>query len=295
MRILDRLFTENRDIVLASHNNIFLDRFADPNFNPSNFLYGIYGAISTVMNLVPTITGSFGMSALPMISSAWTAGNKAETKKHVETSLRICLMIGAPAGFGLSMLAEPILGIIYRNSPTAQIGPVILQLMGIVSIAVALMGIVTAMFQAIGRTSIPLILTAVSLGIKVAVNWVMVSIPKYNIIVAPLGNLAGFTIFCIAGLLIFCLITKIRINLWGTLIKPLIAGAITGIVAKFAYKLIHLVIGSNIICTVGAIGLAVIAYLICVLLLRILEKEDILSLPGGKKLGHILEKMQVIR
>jgi len=294
--ILDRLYDQHREVFLASHNHIFDAEFADPKFSPSNYLYGIYGSILTVMNLVPTITGSFGMSALPQISSSWTAGNRSETKKNIETAVRICMLICAPAGFGLAMLSGPILNLVYHGSPeTVAIGGRILFFLGFVAIVTSLMAIVTAMFQAIGKMKIPLILTLISLVIKVIVNVAAVSIPRYNIILAPLGNLAGFTFICVAGFIIFTAITKIRISIFGPIVKPLIAGAATGLTAKYAYALLSRFFGEGIVNTAVSIMLAACVYLACVLALKILDRDDVLSLPGGRKLAAIMDRAHLLR
>ena len=85
------------------------------------------------------------------------------------------------------------------------------------------------------------------------------------------------------------------ISLATVIIKPLIASVLCGAGAFGAYKLITSVLGlGNALGCIGAIGVAVVVYVISVLLLKTLVKNDILMLPKGEKIAKILEKYKLI-
>ncbi len=52
----------------------------------------------TIFNLVPSITVTFGISALPSVTTAWTRRNRRETQRNIESVLRITALVALPAG-----------------------------------------------------------------------------------------------------------------------------------------------------------------------------------------------------
>ena len=95
-------------------------------------LYGCYtGLAVTMFNLVPTITTSIGVSAIPAVTSSWTKRDAAGTKKNVEAALRITAIIGIPAGLGMSVLAGPIMSLLFHNANEVAIATPLLTMLGL--------------------------------------------------------------------------------------------------------------------------------------------------------------------
>lgn len=293
--ILRNLLETARETVFASHGGL-LEQTGKTLEQLPLFIYGTYSMHNKIITLVPTITGSFGMSALPLVSSNWASRNTLETKKNIDASIRITMLIAAPAGMGIAFLAEPISWVVYGTNPIeAAVGVPMLKVMGIVAIFLALMGIVNAMLQAVGRTDIPLKLLVIGLGIKAAANYLLISVPSINIKGVPYGNLLCYMFISLVGVLVLSRSTGLKLDIKGALFKPLLAGFLTGLVAWGVYELMFMLVRHAPLCTLVAIAVAVIAYLILIGLFRLLEREDVLSLPGGGKLVAILEKLRVLR
>ena len=68
--------------------------------------------------------------------------------------------------------------------------------------------------------------------------------------------------------------------------------SLTAILSSYA---LGLIIGSNTVITVLSILFAVVIYVIMLALLRAIERDDVISLPKGKKIEKILEKFKIIR
>lgn len=62
------------------------------------FLTGARDIAITYVNLVPNITLTFGVSALPVITSAWALKDKKQLRGMVSTVLRITLLVALPPG-----------------------------------------------------------------------------------------------------------------------------------------------------------------------------------------------------
>ncbi len=261
-----------------------------------NYLYGVYNIGMPLFNLVPAITGSFAMSALPHVTVAWTLKDKERAKRYIESALRITLLIAAPAGFGISFLAGPIMRLIY---PTRVVGAALaepmLTLLGLAAIFVALMQPINAMLQGVGRVDIPVKLMLLGGVIKLATNYFIVAIPSLNIKAAPLGNLLCYMTIAVAGLAVLRRITGIGLNFRSVLGKPLLGGLLTGSFALLAYNVLTMLQMREKIAAVGAIAVGAAVYLIAIGAMQAVEPQDIIELPGGKKIVDLLEKLRVIR
>ena len=69
--------------------------------------------------------------------------------------------------------------------------------------------------------------------------------------------------------------------------KPLAASVLMGLCAHFSYRFLSGVLG-NTLATLGAIGIAVVVYLVLVLALRVITREDLEMVPKGDKIARIL-------
>ncbi|MEA5050942.1 MAG: polysaccharide biosynthesis protein [Oscillospiraceae bacterium] len=262
-----------------------------------NYLYGVYNIGMPLFNLVPAITGSFAMSALPHVTAAWTLADKAKTKLYAESSLRITLLIAAPAGFGIAFLAGPIMRLLYPSRAVgAALAEPMLTLLGIAAIFVALMQPINAMLQAVGRVDIPVKLMLLGGAIKLATNYFLVAVPSFNIKAAPLGNLLCYMTISLIGLSAVRRITGISLDLAGVMGKPLFAGLLTGSFGLLAYNVLRTYARTGErISTVGGIAVGAAVYLIAIGVMQAVEPDDLLELPGGKKIVGLLEKLHIIR
>ncbi len=107
---------QNPAALYGSHQGAIPDTLAISEI--PNFLYGSYTSMAvTIFNLVPAITTSFGISALPIISALWTQRKMPELRRNIESVLRLTALIVLPAGLGMSVMSGPILGMIFSSNP----------------------------------------------------------------------------------------------------------------------------------------------------------------------------------
>lgn len=259
-----------------------------------NYLFGAYNMSVTLFNLIPALTTTFGVSALPSVTAAWTSQNRRMLQKNIESVWRVTSMIAFPAGFGICALAEPILTLVYQADPASiPIAAPILRVLGIAAIFVALSSPTNSMLQAIGRVKVPVRLMLIGGFLKLAVNFSLVPIPSVNIQGAPFGTLLCYmTIICIS-VPTLCRAAGVRLRFGKVFLKPLFAGALCGITAWAGYGLLSRVAG-NTISTSFSILAAGIVYVVVLFLTHGVEKYDILMLPKGEKIAKLLEKYGLI-
>ena len=78
------------------------------------------------------------------------------------------------------------------------------------------------------------------------------------------------------------------------ILKPILASAIMGLMVYITYRLLILVIG-NSISTIISIIFGAVVYVLIVLLMKILKKEDIYMIPFGTKIYKVLVKLRLYK
>lgn len=255
-----------------------------------DFIYGAYCYAISIFNLVPTITTTFAISALPAVTAAWTLKDREQTKKSVESVLRITGLVALPAGIGIAVMAKPILSLLYPDRVLGvEIAAPALSLLGIAVIFVALIGPINSMLQAVGRADVPVKLMLIGGAIKIATNFFLVAVPSINVKGAPIGTILCYVFLFFVSMYILCKQIEMVPDIKTTFLKPFAAAVFCGAAAIISYTLLDMALSSRL-STVISIIFAVIIYAICLLFFKALTKDDINMLPKGKIFVKILEK-----
>ena len=256
------------------------------------YLYGCYkGFAFSIYSLLPTITSVIGVSALPVMTTAFSAGNKEETKTTMESVVRVTSLLCMPAGFGIAAVSEGILKLLYPLKPIgASIAAAPLTVLGFAVIFGGLSMPLTNLLQAVGKERIPVINMLIGALIKIGLNFWLVGQEGINVVGAAISTFACYLFIVVADFYFLVKHTGVKINFFACFFKPLLAGGLCGIGAWAAYGLLLRVVSSTL-ATIGSIGIAAVIYLISVLLLRIITKNDLLMVPKGEKIAKVLEKL----
>lgn len=259
------------------------------------FLYGIRGEAYTLYNLIPTLTTTLGIGAIPILTTAWVKKDRALVKHNIETILRTTAIIAIPAGIGISAISPFVMELLYGDVASVEIGSVLLAILGIAAIFSGISVPITSMLQAIGKPMVPVINVAVGAVLKVIVNFLLVGRPQMNIKGAPVGTAVCYFYIFVSNIICLIKYSGIKPDFISTLVKPFISGVICGICAFGVSRLLsNYGLGTLIIVGVS-IAVAAIVYIAAIFGLKTLTKEDIESFPKGEKLVRLFEKMHLLR
>ena len=257
------------------------------------YLMGCYGWAVTIMQLVTALTQAFGSSAMPNVTSAYTKGDKAELKTSIDTVLKLTMLFTLPMGLGLFAIPEPIMSMLYSGY-AAEIGAGVLRIMGLSVIVIAVSTPITSMLQGVGAVSLPLKLYLIAMAIKVATNYLFVSIVSINIRGAAVGSLVAYLFVCIVGMYFLIRRSGVVPDFINTTLKPMIGALGCGAAAYFSFKLFRNFLSLPISC-VAAIVVAGIVYMLILLIIRTFSAAEVEMLPKGKNIVTILAKLRLIR
>ena len=259
----------------------------------SNFLFGCYSQALALFMLVPGITQAFGISALPSVTAAFMSGSRCKLQKSISSVLRMTALFSLPMGLGLSVLSAPICIAVFGAKLSVPITARTLAVMGVAAVFASLSTPVFSMLQAVGRVDLPVKILCIGLGLKIAVNYFLTGIAEMNILGAGIGTLVCYVFITVAACRALCKETKIRLGFHTVFTKPAFSALFCSVAAYTAcYAMMRIL--PVWLAAFLAVCIACVVYLISLLCLRGLYKEDILMLPKGEKLVKTLEKHRLI-
>ena len=256
-------------------------------------LYGQYTLSSNLYNLLPAFLPAVAISLIPAISVAATRRDHREVNRVVSASFRLIAVLAIPAGVGLSVMAGPILQLLYPAKPEAAAAATYhLQILGVASIFVCLMLLTNSIMQAHNKARLPIYTMLLGGVVKVAVNYILVGNPDVNIKGAPIGTLVCYLLIAVMNLVLVWRMLEEKPNYPAYFLKPAAASAVMGAACWAVYGLASRVMGEGYLrqalATMAAIGVAVVIYLVLVIALRIITREDLKMIPKGEKLAKLL-------
>lgn len=255
----------------------------------ANFLYGSYtGLAMTIFNLVPALTASIGICALPMIAGLASQGRSTQLRQQVESVIRITIIIAMPMGLGICCLARPILSSIFDSNPVeVAIAVRLLRPLGIAAVFVSVSGAVNSMLQAVGRVYAPVKLMFGGAAIKLIVNWFLISQPSMNITGAPWGTLGCYLFIMLGGTTILMKSIDGNIGLFPMLLKPLISSLMCCFTALMVSNAISQTFSARIVLAISIICGGFI-YLIVLIILGGIQENDLYLLKSDSKIKKLL-------
>ena len=243
-------------------------------------LYGEYTFGMTLFALPASFMYPLSISLVPSIGAAMAAGREEAAAKNAASALKLAMVLALPVGVGMSVLAGP---------QTAEAAAFHLRILGLASVFVCLMIATAGILQAYGKERIPVVTLLIGGGVKIAANYLLVTDPAISIHGAPIGTLLCYAI--IAGLNLAAIAGTIpgRLRLGGAAGKLLASTGAMAATAWCGYGFLsrHMSAGAA---TLLAILAAAVVYIVLVLALEVLRREEILQLPKGEKLAKFLYK-----
>lgn len=164
----------------------------------ANALYGCYSTLAVpVFNMLPSLTTSVALSAVPSLSAALERGEagRADVKRTATAALGLTLVLAIPAALGLAVYAEEILLLLFNGQPAAaaQAAPW-LSCLALSVPAACLVTVTGAMLQACGRAACPVLSMLAGVVTKTVLAYVLLGTEGVGMMGAPISSLLCDTV-----------------------------------------------------------------------------------------------------
>jgi len=257
----------------------------------AQILYGIItGKSDTILNLPLALNVVYATSLVPNVSKAFALKDYKDAARKISFSIFSTVLITLPAAVGISVLADPIIKMIF---PTAPLGGFYINVSAYAVVFIALAQTLSGALQGMGKVAVPALALLTGAAFKYLLNYILVAIPEINVMGAAYSTIACYALTFIISFTLLNRKIKLNLDYIKCFIKPIISAGIMGVLTYFAYKFAYSILNSNTLSTLIAICVGVVVYGVMILLLRTFTREELESLPIiGKVFNKIFTKLK---
>jgi len=135
--------------------------------------------LNIAFRLMQLPLGIFGVAiatvTLPLISRSAALGNTTEFRGALAHAMRLVMLLTIPSAIGLTILAEPIIGLIYQHGRFTSASTIqtagALRFYAIGLVGYSAVKVLAPAFYALDKRNLPMLVSLFSIGLNVALNW----------------------------------------------------------------------------------------------------------------------------
>ncbi|UMZ75202.1 putative polysaccharide biosynthesis protein [Natranaerofaba carboxydovora] len=237
-----------------------------------------------------TLGMALSMSLVPAISESMAKNYRQQAENRGKLAIRFAILIGLPSTLGMFILSEPIINLIFPRDPEAAI---VLRYLSFAILFLILKFATTGILQGMGKTMLPVKNLFIGAIIKLIVTFFLTSIPEINVKGAAFGTVLAHLLATGLNYRDAKKYLNFKILPMADVIKPVISSLGMSLAVIIIFWLMNINFSQNI-ATILSIGFGVLIYLILLLGLKVVEKDEIHMIPRyGPKFVKLLEKAKV--
>lgn len=258
-----------------------------------NILTGIYGTKYRLLSNVPVaIATAIATAIITTISAANARGMIDEIRNKVHSAVKLNMIIAIPSAVGMGVLASPILQLLWGED--RKLPANLLMLGSIAIVFYALSTLTSAVLQGINRLHVPVINSAISLGIHIILLILLLKFTPLSTYALVIGNVTFALVVCILNWLSIEKYLGYRQEIIKTFVIPGVSAGLMGVIAYFIYKGLHSWTGSNALAALLAILVGILVYFALLIFMKGVEEEELAYLPKGNSIIRLLKKMRLL-
>ncbi len=253
---------------------------------------GIYNMCQTVFNMPCSFVVPITTSVLPAITALLATGDRVGVRATEESAARITGLLSFPCAVGLTVLAEPVMGLLggYTGQDLTLAG----QILTVLGINVFFYGVIqytNVVLQSHGYAYIPVINTLLCGGMKLVVVYLLVGNPRIGILGAPVGMLLCYACIGIMNFVAIYRVVPKKTKILRNLLRPAVPAGVMGAAVWGVSRILRILPGvgeSRLILCGFSVAVGIAVYLIFVVICKAIRREDCLLLPKGEKISKLL-------
>ncbi len=256
---------------------------------------GIYNMAQTIFNMPCAFIVPITVSAIPSITGFLTQGRHDQVRATEESASRITALISMPCAFGLCVLARPVMALLGGYSgEELELATVLMRVLSICIIFNSTVLLTNAIMQAHGRANLPVVNMFIGGVLKLTIIYILSGNRAIHITGVPVGTVCCY--LCITALNLFAMNRYIQDppHMVRNMLKPLVAALIMTLAVLGVYGVMIQLIGlgstlSKLLLCAIPVMVGVVVYVLAVVFLKAITREDCLLLPKGEQIAKLLK------
>ena len=272
---------------------IYMGRLLDLGYSQAaaDTMRGIYGMTQTIFNMPCAFITPITISIIPAITAQLTTCKDLEAKETEESAIRITGLISMPCAFGLGLLAQPVTALLGGyTGDNLVLATRLMTILGFSIMFNAVVLVTTAIMQAHGYASRPVINMLIGGVLKLAAVFILTGNPNIGIVGTPVGTLLCYLAIAVLNIYSIRTLLDHPPAILRNLVRTFLAAVIMGIFVFAAFTGLKMLgIASRLILCGAPIAVGVVAYVIAAVKIKVVTREDCLLLPKGEKIAKLLK------
>lgn len=263
--------------------------------------WGIYARkYKTIINIPISIASAMAASCVPSLTAAFAVRDRQGVKNQINAAIRFIMVIAFPCAIGMAVLASPILRLLFHDESAIAAG--ILRNGAIAIVFYSMSTLSNGLLQGINRMTEPIKNAVIALVLHIACLLLLMFGFHLDIYAVVYANAFFALMMCILNAVSVQKYSGYRQEVVRTFVVPLLASIVMGVIVFLGYEGVNLLLlkvtsagVSNAVATLVAIAVGMLAYFVCLLLLKGLTREELLRFPKGALLVRIALKLHLLK
>ncbi len=261
----------------------------------ANVQYGIFSTkFMVLMNVPVALASSFSTAMIPSVSRAYATRDMEQTNNRIQEAIRLTMIISIPAAVGMSVLAHPIMALLFPQPESLPLASSLLKYGTICVIFYSLSTMTNGVLQGIGKVNVPIRNAVIAL----IGHWIVLIPILYftdlDLYALLIGTGAYSLLMCILNGTSVKKYLGFRQEIKKTFIVPGIAALLMGGVVWAAYYGIFVFVRSTTLGLCISIPLGVLAYFILLIKLKGVDEDELRGFPKGHYLVRAAKKLRLL-
>lgn len=259
-------------------------------------LNGILSGKYTLIITMPiAIASALAAASIPSISAATALADRQAMLVRVSTALKSSVLIAMPASVGIFVLAGPILKLLFKMDEFAQVTTDILRIGAVTVLFFSVSTLSVGLLQGMGHMGIPVRSALKAIAIKVAFNFLVFYAFNLNLYGAAYANIVFSAASAYFNLSAVVRRSKVQLNYAELFGRSAAASILMGGLTFLTYLIADIFLPNgtlgNAAATLLAILVAMAAYFVLIIRLRVVSIEELQEMPFGGRLARLAKRM----
>lgn len=255
-------------------------------------IWGIYsGKYRLMINVPVAFANAMCSSTVPTLTACMASDNIRGAKRKIFSAMRFTMLIVFPCTAGLMVLSKPVLSMLFTGD--VDLASRLLTIGGITIIFTSISTLTNGVLQGINHLEVPVRHSAIALIIHLAALYVMMDKFDMGIYGVLFSSLLFSVLMTVMNQFSIRRYIHYKQEVVRTFIIPTIASVVMGIVVFAIYRLFNLFTG-NTVSTLVSIVFGMFVYMLSILKLKGIRKEELYEIPGGVLIVRIARALRIL-
>ena len=258
-----------------------------------NTLIGIYSGEYRLLTNVPVaIATAVGAAIVTTVTADMTRGWIDSIRHKVHAAVKFNMVIAIPAAVGMGVLAAPFMTLIFGDN--FQLSANLMMLGSISIVFYAYSTVSTAILQGINRMRMPVIHSAISLGVHIIIVFLLLYFTPLSTYALVIGNVTFPMVVSILNWIAIARYLDYQQEVVKTFVIPAVSAGLMGVVTFFAYQGLMLWVGNMILATLASFVIALLIYFSLLIFMKGISEEELGFIPKSGAIIRVLKKLHLL-